>query len=348
MTSPFWKYITSSQLSPGGAARTGVAGKKLLSDLETLCQQNSSLYPYMTDFYQESKPFMRALHNAGKTGVGWQLGGIAAALLWKQGPVEILYGNKNGHNAIDISAIEVVHNPTVWKAYQARRNSFFDILKRKKRWQFPAVPVEQMTNYKICNQQNLLFPVADGQLKEVFLYAGFGSTTLNAIVEGGFRPDLGAYDPPGTILAGKGHGALGRGAYLTDRIDKAATYTPCTACNLTGACASGCVSPPRRLIIARVLLGNSLQVESSDYRHAHHNDMVIASAVNKTINQGTLVSKPKSSKGRYHSIIGLGTKNQGKGAFSALLTTSYFDSNEYLVRNADQIYPEFIVHYTVT
>jgi hypothetical protein len=304
--------------------------------------QNAASYPYITDFYQETKPFMRALHNAENTNVLRQVAGLAWALAWKQGPRELVFGNYSEPTPFTVTGVEVIRNRDLYQQYlDQKRRIILDLSGAN----VPRLPAEDQTQFQVFEDW---LPLLDAAAKECVLFSGFSAGTLQHIVSGGFRPDLGSYDAGFFgLFGGKGHGALGRGAYFTDRISKAVAYSPCSSCQMTGACKSDCnMRPPRKLLVSRVLLGNSLQVQDgSSFRHAHHNDMVSDSG--RAIQAGRAIAVQPVAGPNYHSIIGLASKAQGKGGFSAPLTTAYFDSDEYLIRNPAQAYPEFIITYTV-
>lgn len=88
---------------------------------------------------------------------------------------------------IEISRIQMIKNPTQLREYENARQ---DISRR-------------------------------GETNEAHLFSGHRKEIVDAIATQGHRPDIGAY---GAGSFGKGHGALGRGAYFTDNVSKAVSY----------------------------------------------------------------------------------------------------------------------------
>jgi hypothetical protein len=158
--------------------------------------------------------------------------------------------------------------------------------------------------------------------------AGHGSYVTDQITKGGYKPEIGQYHQI------KGHGALGRGSYFSDRVDKAVSY----AGNDPGA--------RGQIIISNLLMGNAHEVTSGKpLRHETHNQMVRSqrSGVNKRRDEGT----ENLDLSANDSIVGRESYESGGSAITAWRYKNEFDSNETLLRNADQILPQFVIHYEV-
>lgn len=234
---------------------------------------------------------------------------------------------------IEISRIQMIKNPTQLREYENARQ---DISRR-------------------------------GETNEAHLFSGHREEIVNAITTQGHRPDIGAY---GAGSFGKGHGALGRGAYFTDNVSKAVSYA---RAHNRGQAA---VQQPddgteHSFLLQDVLLGNVLYGNGFPFRHAHLNEMV---RTTRTVNQEDAASGVVNQeevdthainhtreegkdtpvfKGRpmneYDSIVSARTHDPGEGMRGVVdrAINGSFDSNEYLIRNADQVYVRFRVFYTL-
>lgn len=224
---------------------------------------------------------------------------------------------------IEISRIQMIKNPTQLREYENARQ---DISSR-------------------------------GETNEAHLFSGHREEIVDAIATNGHRPDIGAY---GAGNFGKGHGALGRGAYFTDNVCKAVSYA--RAYNR----GQEAVQQPddgteHSFLLQDVLLGNVLYGNGFPFRHAHLNEMV---RTTRTVNQGIVDTRAINHtreegedtpdfKGRpmneYDSIVSARTHNPGEGILGVVdrAINGSFDSNEYLIRNADQVYVRFRVFYTL-
>jgi len=165
------------------------------------------------------------------------------------------------------------------------------------------------------------------------LYAGHGSTVTDLVVQGGYRPEMGAHDSQ------KGYGALGRGSYFSDQAAKAATYGGLDS-------QKGGV-----LIVSDVIEGNQkIVTDGSNERHRTHNSMVKREPL--VGNEQIAVpnghqNENNVDESQYDSIMGQKTYESGSGSYGAVYYRNNFDSNEILIRNADQILPKYKVHYKV-
>ncbi|MDP5199816.1 DUF4157 domain-containing protein [Flavobacterium sp. DG2-3] len=163
------------------------------------------------------------------------------------------------------------------------------------------------------------------------LYAGHGSHVTDLVVSGGYRPDIGAHDTQ------KGFGALGRGSYFSDQAAKAATYGGLDPI-------SGGV-----LIVSDVIEGNQKNVvDGSSERHNTHNSMVKRVGNHQVPVPVGYQKQNNVDETEYDSIRGEKTYESGSGSYGAIYYRNNFDSNEILIRNADQILPKYKVHYTIT
>jgi hypothetical protein len=180
-----------------------------------------------------------------------------------------------------------------------------------------------------------------GRAHQKNLYSGHGTAGMNHIALNGHDPSYGAYDPKGSIFSGKGHGAHGRGAYFSDQVDKALSY----------ASAGQGPGEERSFFRQKVLLGNTLPyTERGKYRHRHHNEMVrthrngVAVPANLTRAHGD-AETPGENMAAYDSLKGRKSYEPGSGLVGTAWHRSEFDSNEYMVRNADQVLPQYRIHY---
>jgi len=168
------------------------------------------------------------------------------------------------------------------------------------------------------------------QPNEKMLFSGHGPGGMEFISKQGHDPAYHeSYDP-----RLKGHGAHGRGAYFTEVLDKAMSYSR----------AGQQDNEERSFFIQSVLLGKTKEYsERGKYRHSHHNEMVKAdrSSRNKVIGPG--VATP--GLGDYDSLKGTKSYESGAGILGTFWHSKQFDSDEYMVRNADQIYLKFRVYY---
>jgi hypothetical protein len=343
---------------------------ELFGQIEDYCYQNSKLYPYVTDFFHETKPVMKAILNR-------DIFGFAKGLYEQSG--EIFKSNNNNNNNNNLTSITTegatsttvsITTPVRFRIRKIKLNQQTDIVNRyfaKKfalRMQFsqerkgllplPAIELaEAPATIGQCHA-----PQIDPTINEYYLFSGHKKATVKSIVDTGAKPHFGGYDSI------KGFGALGRGAYYTDRIDKAISYSVCSVCGAAGEPCHWSQQKHdwfkngkarkhyRRIVLNRVLLGMPLVVESGEHlRHSTHNALVQAplEGTNETIdvaNEDKEVSVSKSNE--YQSIMGKKTKEDGGSMVDALYMKDLFDSNEYLVRNGDQVYPEFVIYYTIT
>ena len=174
-----------------------------------------------------------------------------------------------------------------------------------------------------------------GHANERALYSGHGSAGMDFIEKHGHDPSYGPYD--GSWM-GKGHGAHGRGAYFTDRVDKAVSYSAKDQAR----------GEERSFFMQDVLLGNAHTYQNrGTYRRRHHNEMVRPlrnPGTNKVRADGD-AAPVVENMGQYDSLIGQETTDSGAGLMGTVRRRNAFDSTEYMVRNADQVNPRYRVKY---
>jgi len=164
------------------------------------------------------------------------------------------------------------------------------------------------------------------------LYSGHGEQGMDFIAEHGHDPSYGPYDP-----IRKGHGAHGRGAYFSPQVDKAISYSS----------AGQGPDEERSFFAQEVLLGNvHAYARRGTYKFAHHNEMVRAdrSARNKLRAAGVATE----GLAEFDSLKGTKTYEPGAGIVGANWHKRQFDSDEYMVRNADQVYVKFRIFYKLS
>ncbi len=191
-------------------------------------------------------------------------------------------------------------------------------------------------------------------LNEAHLFSGFREAIADQIARKGHRPDMGAYEEG--LLLGKGHGALGRGAYFTDTVGKAVSYArgpnqgdqPQVRQNPGDG-------TEHSFFLQDVLLGNVLYGNGFPFRHSHHNEMVRMqrgnqAAPNLMRAEGRSTGNVNGQNMRnFDSIVSAKTHEPG-GRWMNILDRAIngsFDSNEYLIRNADQVYVKYRIYYTL-
>lgn len=212
----------------------------------------------------------------------------------------------------------------------------------------------QLRQYQVARAEiNARTTQAGGSLNEAHLFAGFREEIADQIATNGHRPDIGAY--AGGFF-GKGHGALGRGAYFTDLAAKAISYS--RGPNI-GETADVRQQPEdgseHSFFLQDVLLGNVLYGNNFGFRHSHHNEMVRTQRNGRpTFNLQRLEGETTGNVNgqpmrNFDSIVSAKTHEPGGGYLNILdrAINGSFDSNEYLVRNADQIYVKYRIYYTL-
>ena len=151
-------------------------------------------------------------------------------------------------------------------------------------------------------------PVLDPTVGEVWLYHGTSEWGVNSILQSGFDPAKYCVFEHVLKIIPRGYGPLGQGTYLTDNFAKSATYVNATAED---------DEAPRHILICRVLLGNIKVVPEKDRKACDNTDLPA---------QG------------FHSAYG-----PRQDAYPG----SKFDCNEFCINDGAQIYPEYVIKYTL-
>ncbi len=288
----------------------------LYQDIVSSTMKNHRERPYSIDALHENSPFMSKYLDKSSTTSERLTSGISSLLSY-----QTLFGKQSTDRpSFEISRVEMIKNPELFSQYV---NAYNDISRR-------------------------------GNPNEMLLYSGHSTQGMDFISKHGHDPSYGTYDPKM-----KGHGAHGRGAYFTDRVDKAISYS------------SKDQGPDeeRSFFLQSVLLGNSLKyTKRGQFRHRHHNEMVREDRSKS--NKLRLITGPTGDGGeeqgshfiplkigegedapenedmsRYHSLIGQETYESGSGLFGTIMNREAFDSTEYMIRNADQVYPSYRIYY---
>lgn len=302
----------------------------LYRDISVYCHCNSTEFPYVTDFFHETRPVMQGIVSSSPRLV-------VEGMLRQRGHIISDYRSRS-RPPFDIIRIERVWNSSLVEPYAERRRGTYSLFLETGNT-LPQIPIVAPKRKGAIGENSA--PMIDPAINECYLFSGHKNAILKAIVEHGQKPHLGGYHPM------KGFGALGRGAYLTDRIDKAISYAACSTC---GASAQPC--PPlafhvRSILLSRVILGYPHVVEEgSSLRHSTHNSMVLDENDSSNVRIAPRVESAEKDLSQYHSVVGKETYSSGGSMLKAAWYSKSFDSNEFLVRNGDQIYPEFIISYT--
>ncbi|CAF0831952.1 unnamed protein product [Adineta steineri] len=151
-------------------------------------------------------------------------------------------------------------------------------------------------------------PVIDPTVGEVWLYHGTSEWGVNSILQSGFDPAKYCVNERVLKIFRRGYGPLGRGTYLTDNFAKSATYVNATVED---------DEAPRHILICRVLLGNIKVVPEKNRKNCDNTDLLA---------QG------------FHSTYG-----PRQDAYPE----SQFDCNEFCINDGAQIYPEYVIKYTL-
>ncbi len=178
--------------------------------------------------------------------------------------------------------------------------------------------------YHPADDPAFALPVVDSSINEVLLFHGTSKGIMKSIMNSHFDPTRTPYDPR------KGYGRMGLGTYFTDQAAKAITYIKCRRCGKSTECqcmkANG--DPVRRvLFLCRIVMGNVLIGNSADWdRHSHNRELIGQEESDANESQN---ARNNYYKEGYHSL-----KDRGPGS-------------SIVVRSAAQIYPEFLIYYTV-
>jgi hypothetical protein len=250
----------------------------------------------------DTKPYSTdALHETGPIMHGWMNSKGFKQTMWNIVPnlfdKKAIYGKEvDDRPDIEITSIQMIKNKALLEDYEKAKK---DIESR--------------------NQ---------GKANEKSLYSGHGIAGTNFITDGGHDPSYGQYD------TSKGHGAHGRGAYFTDQVDKAISYSS----------KDQKTNEERSFFKQDVLLGNTYEyTQRGAFRHWHHNEMVKSDRNQR--NKARTEGIGGTGLENYDSLTGKKTYEPGSGIFGTIYHMKQFDSNEFMVRNADQIYVKFRIFY---
>jgi hypothetical protein len=256
-----------------------------------------------------------------------------------------------------VTKVKIVKIASLWARYEACRNDFrqeFDTAGKggealfNVHWAHKQIPIDG---------QGLAFPIIDRSIGECWLFQGQTKDTLKLIVQNGFNPKFCNYSKS------TGYGAMGKGMYFTDQFEKAAQYSPCPECRATKRCKC---DRNRTLVISRVLLGNPYVLtkkNKGELRRGHN--LELAQTVHQDFNdiKSDTPGKP-DAPGKANDALKGFTSVFGQGKFNHVLAhkapdggadtdlvrkvgtnAGVFSSNEFLLREAATVYPEFIVYF---
>ena len=213
---------------------------------------------------------------------------------------------------IKIHKILICKNPELWKAYYKTREDIFNL----------HIPPSDMLLTLRKRYEVFDLPIINPVINESLLFHGTGKDVMKIITNTNFDPEFTEYS------RFKGYGRMGLGAYFTDQAAKAITYVRCRKCGKSTECnclKSNGTPVLRALFLCRVVLGNVKVKPSSKWdRHAHNQELLLGSAPLSKIKG----NDTRDSRG-FHSL------------------KDYEPNSSFVARTESQVYPEFIVYYTV-
>ncbi len=244
-----------------------------------------------------------------------------------------------------ITKIRVIRHPVLWARYEAARTRIRDDIARTTAiydqtnremaesgvGSYATPPKALTTGGKVYGRSAIAFttqsaegisassterlPVLDGDIGEVLLMHGTLPNVIKIIADKGFDPNFNKGTTKDNVTK---YGALGQGTYFGDSFAKVQTYTGCPICNaLKCDCTDQDGEPvDRMLILARCMLGIPTKARSHDSHRKESTSTI---------------------KGGKHSVIG-----QERGI---LKSWTLFGSNEFMLKDADQMYPEYVVYW---
>lgn len=222
---------------------------------------------------------------------------------------------------LEITKIKVIKNPEQWSQYQDRLGEIREQL---------GDDGKALDKVKWSHQDPKSgLPVLDPKVGETLLTHGTEEKYAKLIAENNFAPEKNRNrnpDPDGKPR----FGALGQGTYFGDSLSKVSTYVGCPRCGSNGACAcKGDDGKPleRFALVSRVAVGRPHTVRT----HGELDFLPGASSQrDKTVND--------LKEGRH--------SNYGKGVpFTLGERPSLFGSNEFLIKDKAQTYPEFVTYF---
>lgn len=223
-----------------------------------------------------------------------------------------------------VKRIVVLRNQQMWDAYDDVRQQFqqrAEVITKKLKgnllYSNKRLFKEGVSNGLGAHPLFDGFPVIDESVAETLLFHGTSAT--RHIVATNINPSFGRNK--GTALA-PNYGLLGQGAYFSDQIAKSATYTLCRMCQgFKCNCTAKDGTPVLRMtLVARVLLGR-----------IHNAPSLTVLKDREGLRQQTFDTPIRNGS---DSIMASG----GGLKWAA-------GSNEFAIRNIQQIYPEFIVYW---
>jgi hypothetical protein len=265
----------------------------------------------------------------------------------RTGPYQDLYREQNipikkqkpvSTGRVTVTRIMVIKNDILWAAYDAKRDEIIDEVEsmpqsgsgsstlsfgRAGNSLMPFIPRSKITfeaphDSGLSEDSPAQLPVLDTRCGEALLMHGTSEDVCQIIASAGFDPVRNKGDTKNGTTK---YGALGQGSYFGDSFAKVQTYISCPQCAAMRCnCTNADHQPQERvLILARCLLGNSTRARTHDSHRTQNAQMI------------------KVGK---HSVVGEAGLFGGGSALSA------FGSNEFLVKQRSQLYPEFIVFWT--
>jgi len=270
---------------------------------------------------------------------------------------------------VQIVAIKAIKNYRLWNQFAVNKNQVLASLNANNLSPFRRV------EWTVTDPTYGL-PILDARIGEALLLHGTSDDIMQLVARGGFRPDMGrnknacatcngrGQDPCAACLgtgqqagvacapcggtgqvgcvacAGTGttpgrhamYGALGQGTYLSDNFGKTMTYTVCPHCYAFN-CA--CVNPAtgarftREVMLVRTVLGRPHSVRTQLYGTQKLFESNNANAPRRQSHQNI--------KANRHSVYG-----KKRGLYWGE-RPSLFGANEFLIKDASQMYPEFVV-----
>ena len=217
---------------------------------------------------------------------------------------------------VDIDRIEVIANQRLWTSYQAATRSVRDDLASRG-------DSEPLAKVSFDGQKSQLLDPRGGLLPagEANLFHGTSPSTMDILESSGFDPSYSANKAkPGAKTAR--YGPLGQGVYFADVMSKAMTYSQCPVCS-DYDCEKH-RDQAAQMMMARVALGHTKKA------HAFLQSGNLRADDMRTLKDGR------------HSVYSKGFAASGNNPFSAASGL-----NEFVVKEAAQVYPEFRIHYRV-
>ncbi len=231
-------------------------------------------------------------------------------------PTAVTKPQKSG--AVEISRIRVIKHPDMWESYESARERIGAEIESGNK-------AALTTGDKLVGRSSLKFttkdsisnlPILDADIGELLLMHGTSGEVVKLIAKSGFDPARNKGTQKGNHTE---YGALGQGTYFGDSFAKVQTYSGCPLCTLMKCdCEDEDGEPLERyLILARCMVGIPTKVRT-------HGEL----------GTGKRTDSVDVIKAGKHSVVAQ------KG--SATNWTLY-GANEFLLKDAAQMYPEFVV-----